>query len=68
MMQSKKHSFIEASTNCFIGWLVAFLSQLVIFPIVDIHVDLYTNLEISVYFTLVSLLRSYCLRRIFNRL
>jgi hypothetical protein len=68
MMQSKKHSFIEALTNCFIGWLVAFLSQLVIFPIVDIHVDLYTNLEISVYFTLVSLLRSYCLRRIFNRL
>lgn len=65
-MQSKKHSFIESLANCFIGWLVAFLSQLVVFPLVDVHVDLYTNLEISVYFTIISIVRSYTIRRIFN--
>jgi hypothetical protein len=65
-MQSKKHSLIEAIFNCFIGWLVAFISQLFIFPMVGLQVDLATNFAISIYFTIISILRSYILRRIFN--
>ena len=65
-MQSKRMSFVESLANVFLGWLVAFIFQLVVFPLVNIHVDLATNFEISVYFTIISLIRSYTLRRLFN--
>jgi len=66
MSQSRKHSVIESVINVIAGYLVALASQLIIFPIFDIHVDIQTNLLIGAWFTLVSLARSYCLRRLFN--
>lgn len=66
MNQTKIGSLIEACANTAIGLVVAFISQLVIFPLVGIHVPLATNIEISIYFTLVSVARSYVLRRWFN--
>jgi hypothetical protein len=67
-MQTKRQSFIEAITNIFIGYITAVISQLLIFPIFDINVPLSDNLLIGLYFTLISLLRSYMLRRYFNGL
>jgi O-antigen/teichoic acid export membrane protein len=53
--------------NILIGFAVALLSQIVVFPLVGIHgVSLSTNLEIGAYFTLISLVRSYVIRRWFN--
>ena len=67
MSQSRPASAFEAITNTVVGFLVALGSQLVVFPIVGIDgVTIETNLEIAVYFTIISLLRSYALRRFFN--
>jgi hypothetical protein len=67
MEQSKLGSLIEAALNIVIGFVVAIASQIVVFPLVGIHgVPLSTNLEIGAYFTLISLVRSYVIRRWFN--
>jgi hypothetical protein len=67
MEQSKLGSLIEAGMNILIGFVVALLSQIVVFPLVGIHgVPLTTNLEIGAYFTAISLVRSYVIRRWFN--
>ena len=59
-------SMVETITNVAIGLVVSFLSQVVIFKLYDIHISLAQNLELTLYFTVVSILRSYALRRFFN--
>mgnify|MGYP003452101944 FL=1 len=66
-MQSKLDSLIEASTNVFIGFVIAFISQLVFFPIVGIEANLEQNFILTVLFTLVSIIRGYIIRRYFNK-
>lgn len=66
-MQSKYHSLIETCTNTAIGYVVAILSQLAIFPMFDIEVSFNDNLLIGAWFTAVSLVRGYVLRRWFTR-
>ncbi|WP_396957685.1 hypothetical protein [Nitrosomonas sp.] len=64
--QTKLGSLIEAGMNIMIGYGVALLSQLALFPAFDIHVSLSTNLWIGLWFTAISLVRSYIIRRWFN--
>ena len=66
MMQSKLGSLIESCMNIAIGYFVALFSQLLLFPLFNIHVSLQTNLWIGAWFTLISLIRSYIIRRWFN--
>ena len=66
-MQTKYQSLIESLTNILIGYLTALLSQVLIFPLFDIYVSLQDNLLIGLYFTIISLLRSYLVRRYFNK-
>lgn len=65
--QSKTQSLVESATNVAVGYLVALASQLVIFPLFDIHIDLADNLLIGAWFTVISLVRGYVIRRWFNR-
>lgn len=65
-MQTRLDSLLESGVNILVGYLVALVSQLAIFPMFGIHVPLTTNLWIGFWFTLVSLVRSYLLRRYFN--
>lgn len=65
-MQTKKHSLIEAFVNVAVGYSVAVTSQVIIFPMYEVHITLEANLLIGVWFTLISLIRSYVLRRLFN--
>lgn len=65
-MQSKRQSMIEAIANVAIGYWVAVISQLVIFPWFGINLPLGENLLIGAWFTVISLIRSYLLRRGFN--
>ncbi len=67
MEQTKLGSLIEALMNIAIGYVVALASQLLIFPMVGIHVSLSTNIEIGLWFTAISLIRSYIIRRWFNK-
>jgi hypothetical protein len=66
-MQSKWHSAIESLTNVAIGYGVALASQLLIFPFYDIDISLQDNIAIGVWFTLISLVRSYVIRRYFTK-
>lgn len=67
-MQTRVQSAIEASANVVVGYVVALLSQLLVFPIFGIHIPLSSNLAIGAWFTVISLIRSYVLRRWFNGL
>jgi hypothetical protein len=66
-MQSRLGSFAEAWANIAIGYGVAVAAQAVVFPWYGLHVSLAENAEMGVLFTVVSLVRSYALRRLFNR-
>ena len=65
-MQTKYQSLIESITNILIGYLTALLSQVLIFPLFNIYVTFQDNLLIGLYFTIISLIRSYLVRRYFN--
>jgi len=65
-MQTKIQSLIETFVNIMIGYIVAIISQLLIFPLFDIMVDFNDNLLIGLYFTIISLIRSYTIRRFYN--
>jgi hypothetical protein len=67
-MQTKKHSIIESLANIFLGLIISFLVQLWIYPFLGIEVNLNQNIFITFIFFVVSFLRSYFLRRIFNNL
>lgn len=64
--QSKWHSAIEAAINVAVGIFIAFAAQLWIFSLYDIILPISTNIIITLFFTAVSLIRSYLIRRIFN--
>jgi hypothetical protein len=66
MKQTRIGSLIESFVNIAICYLVALLSQIVIFPLFEINVPIKTNLWIGAWFTLISLIRSYIIRRFFN--
>ena len=66
MNQSRVASLAESVMNVLIGYGVALASQLVIFPMFGIHLPLSDNLAIGAWFTVISLVRSYCIRRWFN--
>lgn len=68
MTQSRRLSLVEAITNVAVGYVLAVITQIVVFPCFGIHPSLGENLAIGSIFTGISLLRSYALRRLFERL
>lgn len=67
MEQTRLQSLVESVTSTAVGYLVALASQLAIFPAFGIRVEFSTNLWIGFWFTLVSLVRGYIIRRWFNQ-
>jgi hypothetical protein len=61
-------SMVEAAANVVIGYGIAVATQVLVFPIFGIHITLADDLRIGLVFLLVSLIRSYLLRRVFERL
>jgi len=64
--QSRKYSLIESITNVCIGYGIALLSQIIVFPFFNIQVSIKENIYIGLWFTGISILRSFVLRRAFN--
>ena len=64
--QSRRMSLVEAVTNVVVGFVVALLTQIIVFPLFDVEVTLGENLAIGALFTLASICRSYVLRRVFE--
>ena len=61
-------SATEATVNVLVGYWVAVGAQMVVFPLFGVSASLRANLGIGAIFTIVSLLRSYALRRLFERI
>ena len=64
--QTKFWSFIESCVNVLIGYGIAVASQVIIFPLFGIFIPIRDNLLIGLFFTFISIIRSYALRRAFN--
>ena len=64
--QSRGMSLVEAITNVVVGFAVALLTQIAVFPVFGLQVSLSENLAIGLLFTTVSIARSYALRRLFE--
>jgi len=67
MQQSRAMSLIEALANVAMGYGVAVLTQIAVFPLFALSVTLTQNLIMGGLFTIVSIVRSYALRRVFER-
>ena len=67
MKQSKFQSLIESFTTVISGFFVDLAEQLLIFPLYDIDITLFQNVQIVMILTVTSIIRVYIVRRCFNR-
>ncbi|MET4102805.1 hypothetical protein ACSSV6_003509 [Roseovarius sp. MBR-38] len=67
MTQSRGMSLIEAVTNVAVGYVLAVATQIVVFPWFGLHPSIGESLALGGVFVGISLLRSYALRRLFER-
>ena len=66
-MQSRTDSFMEAAANIVVGFSINFFANIVILPLVlGVPVNLGELGFIGALYTVISLVRSYTLRRAFN--
>lgn len=66
MTQSRAMSLVEAATNVVVGYVLAIVTQIVVFPWFGIEAALGEHLAIGLAFVGVSLARGYLLRRLFE--
>jgi len=66
MKQSRIMSLVKAVANVIVGYGVAVVTQIVIFPVVGLHTTLAQNLKMGAVFTVVSIAQSNVLRRVFE--
>ena len=66
MMQSRWMSLVKSVANVLVGYIVAVVTQVLVFPLFGWRATLSENLTIGLIFTGVSLVRSYLLRRAFE--
>ena len=68
MKQSRAMSLVEAITNVLVGYVLAIATQLLVFPLFGIETAMQEHLTIGLAFVVVSLVRGYVLRRLFDHL
>jgi hypothetical protein len=66
MRQSRLMSLLEAAVNVVVGYGIAVLTQMAVFPLFGLSATIGQNFAIGAVFTGVSLARSYLLRRLFE--
>jgi len=66
MAQSRAMSLVEALTNVAIGYGIAVLTQFMMFPVFGLHASLSDNLVLGGVFTVISIARTFALRRLFE--
>lgn len=67
-MQSRISSIIENICNTGSGFLISYvLGALIIYPLFDVKISLMANFWVTVIFTVISILRGYAWRRLFNK-
>ena len=64
--QPRAMSWVESTTNVVIGYAIAVLTQVLVFPLFGLQASLRENLAIGGVFAAVSIFRSYTVRRLFE--
>lgn len=67
-MQSRLSSLVEVSVNTASGFLISLITSAIIFPMFGFTPSVGQNVQIVGIFTVVSIVRSYVWRRVFNRI
>ena len=68
MSQSRTMSLVESLANVIVGYGVAVVTQILIFPQFGWNPTLAQNMRIGAVFTAVSLARSFTVRRLSERM
>lgn len=67
-MQTKLGSFVEAWANIAVGFAINFTANMLVLPLFGFAITAGKAFGIGLIFTVISLVRSYVLRRWFNGL
>ncbi len=68
MRQTKRKSLIESIAQTLIGLITSILIQFILYPIMGIPVTIFQNIIITLVFFIVSIIRGYLVRRLFDKL
>ncbi len=66
MNQTRIGSLIEAVINTVIGFSINYSANMLIFPLFGFHITPGANFALGLIYTVISVARSYCIRRWFN--
>jgi hypothetical protein len=67
MKQTRRSSFTESCFTVGSGFLISLIAMEILFPLYNIQTSFKTNIEIVCIMTIVSIMRTYIVRRCFNR-
>lgn len=68
MKQSKLMSWLESVINIAVGFGISLAAQMFFLPLLGVAIDFHQNLFFALIMTVISLLRSFLLRRLFEAL
>lgn len=66
-MQTKLQSFIEANTGTAIGFIVSYILSYTVLPLYGVEQSHSVSFQITMIYTVASILRGYFIRRYFNK-
>ena len=66
--QSRRQSVIEAIVQTVVAMVLSLVVQVYLFPWYGIYISLADDIAIIIIFTIVSFIRSFYIRRLFNYL
>jgi hypothetical protein len=66
MNQTRIGSLIETMVNIVIGFSINWTANMLIFPLFGFHISPGANFVLGLIYTVISVIRSYCVRRWFN--
>ena len=67
-MQTRRGSLIETITNIVVGLAVSLVVNATVFPLLGFHITGSQNVTLTIIYTIISIVRSYILRRTFNQI
>ncbi len=66
MKQSRLMSMLESIINIVVGFGISLVAQIVFLPMLGVAIDLHQNLQFALIMTVISIARSFTLRRLFE--
>lgn len=66
-MQTKLESFFEANTSTLIGFIVSYILSYTVLPLYGVEQSHSVSLQITMIYTVASIIRGYAVRRYYNK-